>query len=448
MTTRPNIIRFLTTVLTFALVAQVAFAQEPADDEKQKLTDKGRVPKEILTLRKKLLLDMENIELHRVYHRAMRKHKMLKPLQKECTDSYNAAPEKPLAVYIYSRIQDDIGKRKELLSKYIAMEPKKPWAYVDLGEIAVGSKNLDEAAKYFAKAEQLADKKVGVFCEIAYEYQRGNFLERAIEFYEKAITLEAGHRESLEKLTSVCIKAGQNEKTVKYGDMLIRLEVKNGWYWNMYGIGLMNTGKNDQARTVFLKALELKPKYGPAAYNLGVTYFNEGNFKTALDWFRKSTEWDPHYYYGWTKGGHILYKRLEDWKGAVEHCVAALKYFPTDQWFYNIIAASLLNLKRESEANIYQVLGGIVRPSAMQGIQDGLGGLFDEGPPASDLDQKTFEGVELLPTEHLKVLVKVMPAIMKHVEHKAKMHARARSLKEAIDKAYDKRPKAPGKSSR
>jgi tetratricopeptide (TPR) repeat protein len=448
MTMRPNFIRFLTTVLTFALVAQIAFAQEPADEKRQKLRDKGEVPKEILMLRKKLVLDMENIELHRAYHRAMRKHDLLKQLQKECTDFYNAAPEKSLAVYIYSRIQEDIGKRKVLLNKYITLEPKKPWAYVDLGEIAIGNKNLDEAAKHFAKAEQLADKKIGVFCEIAGEYQRGNFSEKAIEFYEKAIALDASHRESLERLASVCIKAGQNEKTVKYGDMLIRLEAKNGWYWNMYGIGLMNTGKKDQARTAFLKALELKPKYGPAAYNLGLTYFNEGDFKTAMDWFKKSTEWDPHYYNGWTKVGHILYKRLEDWKGAVEHCVAALKYFPTDRWFYNVTSASLLNLKREAEANVYQVLGGIVQSSAMQGIQDGLAGLFDEGPPASDLEQKTFEGVKLLPTEHLKILVQVMPAIMKHVEHKEKMHARARSLKEAIDKAYEKRPKAPDKSSR
>ncbi|MDQ7779143.1 MAG: hypothetical protein RDV41_05485 [Planctomycetota bacterium] len=434
--------RFSSTLAVLAFACLTAFAQEVKDEpDKDPKADRKRTPKEIVKLRMQLFAKMEDIELQRTYQRAMRKHDMLPQLQNECRQFYEAAPDKPLGIYIHSRALDDTAKRKELLDKLVALDPKHPWPHVDFGEIALDAKDSELAAKHFAKAEELAPESAGLFREIAGEYQRRNMPTQAIEWFEKAVKLDPAHVATLEALMTLCNTVERFQRVIELAAKLVEINPRNAWYWNMYGYGLHRTEKRPEAAEKYLKALEVSPKYGMPAYNLGLLSFDTGDFETAAGWFRKSTEWDPRYQSGWHKLIHILFKRQENYEEARKACMRALEYFPTDIWTCKVLSTSLKELKYESEAIVYwEVVSILTRCGVMTGV---LEDLFEEGPTLTRGDD-VAPAVEKLPLEHLELLAKLMPAVCKEVASSEKILLRASALRDDVNRALQKKKEAAG----
>ena len=70
------------------------------------------------------------------------------------------------------------------------------------------------------------------------------------------------------------------------------------------------TGELDKAEEEYLKALEIKPDYEVANYNLGAVYFNKGN-----EWNKKAGDLPPKEA---AKAKEYDAKATEDWKKSVE----------------------------------------------------------------------------------------------------------------------------------
>ncbi len=105
-------------VVAVLLTCHVLHSQEGTEDsEREPKEEQKRVPREITRLRMKLYMAMEDIELQRTYQRAMRKHNLLAVLQGECQRFYEASPEKPLGIYVYSRALDDQAREEWILKQ-------------------------------------------------------------------------------------------------------------------------------------------------------------------------------------------------------------------------------------------------------------------------------------------------------------------------------------------
>jgi tetratricopeptide (TPR) repeat protein len=57
----------------------------------------------------------------------------------------------------------------------------------------------------------------------------------------------------------------------------------------------MEQKRLDDAKKDFEKALEIEPKYAPAASNLSAIYFKQKDYKKALEFAEKAIKSDPKY---------------------------------------------------------------------------------------------------------------------------------------------------------
>jgi tetratricopeptide (TPR) repeat protein len=124
----------------------------------------------------------------------------------------------------------------------------------------------------------------------------GNNLDslEAAEYYDKAIfVLEEGvavypyDGELTRILNASYIGTGRIEEALASSKVLVDSEPDNATYRYNYGVILLQTDDYPGAEEQFLKALEIKPDYDNAAYNLGLTYVKWG---TQLKLVEEETE--------------------------------------------------------------------------------------------------------------------------------------------------------------
>jgi tetratricopeptide (TPR) repeat protein len=65
--------------------------------------------------------------------------------------------------------------------------------------------------------------------------------------------------------------------------------------YNNRGVAQMEQNKLDDAKKDFEKALEINPKYAPAASNLSAIYFKQKDYKKSLELANKAVQNDPNY---------------------------------------------------------------------------------------------------------------------------------------------------------
>ncbi|MBF0551139.1 MAG: tetratricopeptide repeat protein [Deltaproteobacteria bacterium] len=84
---------------------------------------------------------------------------------------------------------------------------------------------------------------------------------------------------------------------------------------NLLGMELYNQQQVDQARQHFLRAVELKPDYVEAWYNLGILESENGPSEMAVTYFKQVLAINPRVYDAYNYLG-VLYCRLEQWDQA------------------------------------------------------------------------------------------------------------------------------------
>jgi tetratricopeptide (TPR) repeat protein len=90
-------------------------------------------------------------------------------------------------------------------------------------------------------------------------------------------------------------------------------------YYNL-GVALSDKGQYDEAIAANRKAIELKPDYTDAYYNLGIALFDKGQYDEAIAAYRKALELKPDYALAYNNLGNTL---LE--KGQYDEAIASLR---------------------------------------------------------------------------------------------------------------------------
>jgi len=62
------------------------------------------------------------------------------------------------------------------------------------------------------------------------------------------------------------------------------------YVYNSLGLAYMDMGKDEEAISNYLKACEMNPKYSTPYYNMGVYYYQKGDFPKAIENFEKNVE--------------------------------------------------------------------------------------------------------------------------------------------------------------
>ncbi|MBL7896616.1 MAG: tetratricopeptide repeat protein [Bacteroidia bacterium] len=185
---------------------------------------------------------------------------------------------------MYARA-NDIPKMQEYADKLIAMNYKEPKIYIYMSQIMLGAKDTVKALSYIEKGKAIFDDNMDLInSEINIYLAQG----KSVELIDKLqAAIQANDNESLHAILA-----------------------------NIY------TKKNelDKAEQEYLKALEIKPDYEIANYNLGVVYFNKGN-----EWNKKAGDLPPKEA---AKAKEYDAKAIEEWKKAVTYLEKSYEVSP------------------------------------------------------------------------------------------------------------------------
>ncbi len=185
---------------------------------------------------------------------------------------------------MYARA-NDIPKMQEFADKLIAMNYKEPKIYIYMSQIMLGAKDTAKALSYIEKGKAVFDDNMD------------------LTNLEINIYLAQGKSNQLIDKLQAAIQSNDNE-------------ILHAILANIY------TKKNelDKAEQEYLKALEIKPDYEVANYNLGVVYFNKGN-----DWNKKAGDLPPKEA---SKAKEYDAKAAEEWKKAVTYLEKSYEVSP------------------------------------------------------------------------------------------------------------------------
>ncbi|HWY13330.1 MAG TPA: tetratricopeptide repeat protein [Bacteroidia bacterium] len=169
---------------------------------------------------------------------------------------------------------NDIPKMIEFADKLIAINYKDPKIFIHMTNIMLGQKDTVKALTYIDQGKKLFDDNM-------------DLINLEINIY-----LAQGKSAQLKEKLQSAISLNDNE-------------VLHAILANIY----TKTNEPDKAEAEYLKALEIKPEYEVANYNLGVVYFNKGN-----EWSKKAGDLPPKEA---AKAKDFDAKALVDWKKSV-----------------------------------------------------------------------------------------------------------------------------------
>lgn len=204
----------------------------------------------------------------------------------------------------------DIPKMQEYADKLIAINYKDPKIFVNMSSIMLGAKDTAKALSYIEKGKKMFDDNM-------------DLVNLEINIY-----LAQKKTDQLKEKLQSAIAANDNE-------------ILHAILANIY----TKTGEFDKAEAEYMKALEIKPDYDVANYNLGVVYFNKGN-----EWSKKAGDLPPKEA---AKAKEYDAKSLEDWKKAVVYLEKSYEVGP-DKATKQRLRQLLLKLGETEKAEKYK----------------------------------------------------------------------------------------------
>jgi len=124
-------------------------------------------------------------------------------------------------------------------------------------------------------------------------YDRRGSYQQAVDTFKKVIELDPDKKKyAYFKMGTAYSRMNQPEKAVEVlNEAAIRLP-RNPVVMNNLGIAYGKLGRLDDEITSFLKALEIRPRYAAARFNLALTYLKKGDEKKARAQYEALKEFD------------------------------------------------------------------------------------------------------------------------------------------------------------
>ena len=119
----------------------------------------------------------------------------------------------------------------------------------------------------------------------------------------------------------------QNKKAIKNFKKAITLNPNSPEVFYNLGLSFHNDGNFKSALLNYRKAIKLKPNYAEAHCNLGMSFSELGDFEEALVSYQKAIEIDPKYAGAYYNLGNI-YREKENWSLAIDNYNRAIDIKP------------------------------------------------------------------------------------------------------------------------
>jgi tetratricopeptide (TPR) repeat protein len=205
-----------------------------------------------------------------------------------------------------------------------------------------------EAMEFYEKAISLNPNSYQALSNKGLLLSNANKLEEALECYNEAIKINRNNASIWSNRAIVLKKLGKDQEALESHDTALKLEPNSALLWYNKGNLLMENEKNNDAIECYNKALKLKPKLHTACLNKGKIFFKTGLFNEAIECYNKTIKIMPNSYEAWYNKG-VTFIKLKRFKDAIHSFDKAisLDINPklTETWFGKSVA--LLNIDKE-----------------------------------------------------------------------------------------------------
>jgi tetratricopeptide (TPR) repeat protein len=199
-----------------------------------------------------------------------------------CTSSFANTTADSSQYYFSKGMEEKVAKRYQVASSYfdkaISFNKSYTEAYIENAKVNIDMRRVDQAKQNFAKAYELQPSNMEVIKELTTLYYDFRQWDKAIEFANKCATCENTERiigmshfkkenyAEAEKFLLKAIAKNPNDAQANYSIAKNYIEME----------------AERRAAPFLEKAVSLNPEKSMWAYELGLLYFNNNNFKGAV----------------------------------------------------------------------------------------------------------------------------------------------------------------------
>lgn len=151
--------------------------------------------------------------------------------------------------------------------------------------------------KSYSKVVELAEGLIArgvteadVFFNVAVSYSKMNNHEKALEYYDLALSLNGSHHLSLNNKGYHFLVLEKFEEAIRLFDRAIEIDPTMAYSYSNRGLSKIKLGYTEEGLADIRYSFKLDPNNAYAFRNLGVYYFEKGNYDEALSNFRKAKE--------------------------------------------------------------------------------------------------------------------------------------------------------------
>lgn len=191
-----------------------------------------------------------------------------------------------------------VDQARESCHRAIQINDQLDAVRITLGIISKGMGDIDQAIDEFTSVIQNDSTNYEATLELAIAYEEKNRLEDAVRMYNKAISLRADYWDAYNCLGHYYWRFGEYEKAEEMFMQVIHLTPDNTrGYNNLLAIYCL-LDRMDDAREMFEKSIAIEPN-ADAYINMGTVEFFQGDYKGAVNKYKKSIELGYNDYITW-----------------------------------------------------------------------------------------------------------------------------------------------------
>jgi len=240
---------------------------------------------------------------------------------KEAARHLEIAAQKAVGPFVWRFLGDcymEMGKadKAEEAYSHCLNDPKIPlYVLLNYAKACIRKKSFKEAADVLEKALKQKPKDLEYYTLASYAYGMSKQYDKAVNISHKAQELFPDEPEVYSKMIIPLARTGKMNDARLAFEKAIKLNEKFEEAYFCYGVAHMD--KDDKKAEEYIqKAISIKENYSEAYYCLGVIYNKREDFKTALKYLKLATKYNPDYaeaYYAMKDS----YEGLKDFEKAV-----------------------------------------------------------------------------------------------------------------------------------
>jgi len=280
-----------------------------------------------------------DLQSHISYQRVALKMGDRKTLLSEYGAYMRDNPDTGLYLYLYGRLVKNTEHARTYLQRAVKADTTLFNAHIDLGRSYYHDGLFEEAIGRYRVALRLRPKSATTSNLLGLAYYHRGYPQRAIAEYQRAIAHKPDYTDAYLNLGLAFYFTDQPDQAIN--TYLQGLDgappdsEKHLLYHNL-GMAYRQTDRANKARDAYIQALKHNPKYIESHISLGNLSFSQGEYPTAIAYYRKainteSENADLHLRMG------LAHFNQQGYDDAITHLKTALKRDSTNVQIYDYL---------------------------------------------------------------------------------------------------------------